>query len=166
MSNLNVSNSAPSPVAMQEQMQAMQNRIKELEAKTETPKKHNFSEIVKDQVNIDRGLKPLGKGLLAGGIAGTVTGAALAATLSHNLIGVFGDYTVGGAAKVGGIIGGVVGAASGAVSANFVDNKAINVAIGAVAGGVASGAVGAGWLIGGLAGAAGAYAGSSMIEKQ
>lgn len=131
----------------------------------EAPQKQTLSDSIKDAINIDRGLTALGKGTLAGGLAGAATGAGLAATLSHNMLGVFGDYTVGSAAKLGGVVGGVIGAAAGAASANFVDNKAINATIGAVAGGVASGAIGGGWLLGGVAGAAGAIAGTMMIEK-
>ncbi|HEY9838853.1 MAG TPA: hypothetical protein V6D23_00255, partial [Candidatus Obscuribacterales bacterium] len=103
---------------------------------------------------IDKGLVPSGKGLLIGGGTGAAVGSGLAATLSHNLIGVYGDYTVGGAASVGAIMGGVSGAVAGTIAANFTDNKVIAGAIGGVIGGVATFMVGGGWLLGGLAGAA------------
>lgn len=160
MSNLAISHSNQALLCIPQKDKSMK-----CEAAPEQTQK-TFTDTVKDQVNIDRGLLPLGKGALIGGAAGALTGAGLAATLSHNMVGVFGDLTVGGAAKAGGLIGGMVGTATGAVSANFIDNKAINVALGAVAGGVASGAMGAGWLLGGLAGAVGAYAGTTVIQKQ
>lgn len=122
--------------------------------------------IAQDELKIDRGLKATGKGLLVGGTAGLVSGAALAGFLSHVGSGIYGDMLVGGAAVTGAITGGVTGAVAGTFAANFTDNKVVAGAVGGVVGGLATAVVGGGWLPGLITGAIGGVAGSMMVERK